>query len=673
MIDRIPTRGSASGSRLTPFARAVTLVMAAILAHGAPLFPTLAAHPNGSGAAVAPKAAGLEIEKVLPSGTIAYFSISDIGRTFESFKGTALYDIWADKQVQKFLEKPMQMMTAHSAEFEKHVAGMGGTASKGMTIERIASAFGGDIAVGLARLKMPEGGPTRENPPNVGAFLTFKIGDESAVDALVGMIETLAKTSTDSFVREPAMIAGVSGERMGPKDEPTKLYVAKAAGHIVLSFDETTAGAIVSALSGKSSGSALGSDANYSALAKSARRPGEVASFYANLGALFASLDPVLPPQAKAAIDALGMNGLQSIMMSSSIEGRGFVDVSAVHTSGEPKGIVKAFSGSPIDSAVVDSIPKDVVSFSVFSFDAGCVWNTLWDTIRAVDASKEKEARDMLAQFESQVGVKLKEDVIDQIGSRVVIYQRPQQPGQMIPDIVFQMQVKGAEKLGVSMEKLTKLAPNLALKNVKIAENTYYYLDLSAIFPLPFFQPSYAFVGDSLVFSPTLQSLKSVVNSRKSPTFESVRANEEFKSFLAKIPQSVTSLSYTDVKKSFGGGYDQIRQMLPLLAMQFGSEMPVDLALLPTSDAFTRHLYGSYSYSEQKGADGTTVAVGPMSTLFLIGVFAVAGAAGALIMGRARSAQVDAERTERVDAEKKKDAEEEDEDGDEDEDDDEPR
>jgi len=621
--------GSRSVSRAT---RATALALATILAHGAPAFPTLAAPAPAPTLAPAP-APAFDIERVFPAGSLFVASIADFAKSAEAMKGTALYAIWNDPQVQKFLEKPRQMLEQQSAMIEEEMASVKTPDGKPIDLKKVLSVFGGEVAFGLTGFSIPQGG---DSAPDVGAVLVFKIGDEAALDGLLATVESMAKSDSPSFVREKVTIAGASVDRMGSKDEPFQLYFAKSNGYAAFSVSEKTIGTVLSGLAGSASGATLGTDANYTAVSKTARRSGEIASIYVNFAGILANVEPVLPPQAKSAIDALGIRSLQSMAVSSSFEGKGFMDVATVHTAGERKGIVRLMDGPPLDSKAIDVVPKDVVSFSIFNFDAGVLWTTLWDTLKAVDAAKEAEARKMLADFEAGVGVKVKEDVIDSLGSRMVSYQRPMMPGMLLPDFAFFLQVKSADRLRDAMGKLAKLAPNVSLKEVKIGENLYYYFDLSKIAPVPI-QPSYAFVDDNLVLSLNLQSLKSIVNARKSPTFASVRENDEFKTFLPKIPQSVSSIGYNDVKKSFGSMYDQARQFVPLLAMRLGNEMPVDLALLPTSDAFTRHLYGSYSYSADSGGDASSVSVGPMSMLVVGGLAAVVGGIAAVLVGRASS------------------------------------
>lgn len=631
------TRDRRRVGRASRFTRVVATGLAVILAHGAPAFPTLAANAPNSIAAVAAPAPAFDIEKVFPAGTLFVASMADFAKTSEAMKGTALYSIWTDPQVQKFLEKPRQMLEAHSKSLEQQMASVKTPDGKPIDPRKLLSVFGGEIALGLTGVTMPQGGPGGSGVPDVGLVLVFKIGDEAALDGLLATAESMAKNHSTNFVREKVTIAGAAGERLGEKGEPFQLYHARSAGYAVFSPSEKAMGSILGALGGGSAGPALGTDANYAAVAKTTRRPNEIATLYVNFGGILSTLDPILPPQAKAAIDALGLKGLQSMSVTSAFEGRGFIDVSSVHTTGEKKGLLRLTDGPPIDATALGAIPKDVVNFSLFNFDSGVLWNSIWDTLKAVDPAKEAEARQMVGGFESQVGVKFKDDVIDCLGSRMVTFQRASMPGQMLPDFAFFLQVNSADKLRDAMSKLTKLAQGASLKEVKIAENTYYYLDLSAILPIPLLQPSYAFVDDNLVLSLNLQSLKSIVNARKAPTFVSVREHEEFKTFLPKIPQTVASIGYNDVKKSFGATYDQLRQFVPLIAMQLGNEMPVDLALLPTSDAFTRHLYGSYSYTVDNGADSTSISVGPLSMLIIGGAVGAAAGLGAVVMGRSAS------------------------------------
>lgn len=111
-----------------------------------------------------------------------------------------------------------------------------------------------------------------------------------------------------------------------------------------------------------------------------------------------------------------------------------------------------------------------------------------------------------------------------------------------------------------------------------------------------------------------------------------IRENEDFQRFFSKIPQDshLTQLSYNDIKGGVESAYGQVVMMLPMLTVAIDQELPVDMALMPTSDTITQHLYGSMSYG-MKTQDGAVMEGYSPIGGEVIGILAGAGVMGGLV------------------------------------------
>jgi general secretion pathway protein G len=157
-------------------------------------------------------------------------------------------------------------------------------------------------------------------------------------------------------------------------------------------------------------------------------------------------------------------------------------------------------------------------------------------------------------------------------------------------------------------------------------------------------QITYAITNDRFWFSTSTKALKKALDARATPPAENITAKADFASRFVEPPKgaTLTELSYGDTAANFENGYGQLTQVLSMvLAMQSGlmQELPLDISMLPTAEAISKHLFGTVTIGYSTGQNGhVTVTRGPFGAETVVAVAGGAAAVAALVGVRADQA-----------------------------------
>jgi hypothetical protein len=108
-------------------------------------------------------------------------------------------------------------------------------------------------------------------------------------------------------------------------------------------------------------------------------------------------------------------------------------------------------------------------------------------------------------------------------------------------------------------------------------------------------QPAFAINGNEVVFS--LESAKAVKSALNfTGEGKTLASNGPFMAFVKQLRSKgeLTAMSFTDNARTFAAGYTQVAGAAQMLATG-ASDLPVDLALMPSEQAITRHLAQSFT------------------------------------------------------------------------------
>jgi hypothetical protein len=237
----------------------------------------------------------------------------------------------------------------------------------------------------------------------------------------------------------------------------------------------------------------------------------------------------------------------------------------------------------------------------------------------------------------------LRRDLLGNLDGESLYYQTPGHGIGATGDMVFAGKVTSVDKVKRGLDLLMKVPSRFELP-VSAREETFEdtkitMLDLAQVLgPMAAIagaiNPCYAFRDGYLVCSTTTEGLKSLLQRIKTPPKDSVLDSEDFSKAWARLPADrvPTGVGYTNVKASFESGYNGLvgLTMIPQVS-QILQQLPIDLALLPTADSVSKHLFGAVSASYRDGEGELSLAFSPVGAeaFVLVGAAAVfAGMSG---------------------------------------------
>jgi general secretion pathway protein G len=316
-----------------------------------------------------------------------------------------------------------------------------------------------------------------------------------------------------------------------------------------------------------------------------------------------------------AVVQGLGLDGVRWVGGSDWRETTGRVRGTAmVSITPGAQGLLPrcmADTGS-IDRKIIERVPGDSLSMSAGSIDwLPAVYDFAMSTFKALEPTEYETAQAKLKEFMGESD--LRQDILVNLHGTLLSYgvpaAFPEQPSQ-----IMRIGVKDPNAFVKALRTLTASvataldfpADAVSLKESDHEGRTLYELDLSQT-PLAvgMIQPAFAVEGGELVIClQSTKALKTALNG--TPAESSLAQNKDLSGFLDSLAEKgkLTSMSFTDNAKTFGAIYGGIAGA----AQMFGggaSDLPVDLSLMPSEQAITKHLAQSWS-GGYVSADGAT-------------------------------------------------------------------
>ncbi|HMQ22512.1 MAG TPA: hypothetical protein PKE00_08495, partial [Planctomycetota bacterium] len=342
--------------------------------------------------------------------------------------------------------------------------------------------------------------------------------------------------------------------------------------------------------------------------------------------------------------DVLGLNGLKAVGISSGYDenGRGVSRSFTDLPEGERKGLFALNDGSPIDMGHLAWIPQGVASFSMMrlgNFEK--IYTTIMDAVTAYDEGVGEMAKGQIAQMEEGMGFNLQKDVFGAFSDELLTYSMPVSGIMATPEFVVMAGCKDSQKTLEVMKKLFALSEGvLALSEIS-GEEGLFSIDLTldefggGMDPTGMIDPTIGFKNGYMVLAFSRGDVKNAFARFEAADTPNVRDNAAFKPYLPFIPQNADSLSFADNATSIGGLYGSLSGMVGMVPIP--PEVPIDVGLLPSTEALTKHLFGSVAWSRTTAPGWEGESIGPMGPELYVGVVALGvggGIAGAVMSQR---------------------------------------
>ena len=624
-------------------------------------------------AASAGVAAG-DLASLLPSDTILYFSLPDIERAEKRCGNLPLFKLGREEEWKTFVEKPLSYAKEKGfPAMWKRIQEVGGPDLSFLEGFRLRS-----LDFALTSFKLEQWDKERASGSSLTPGIVLSIGCGEFAPKLEALTRSLIEECKepnyaiqeekigDTSVRLYTPVKNPEGHRTV---DPTVAWYVKD-GRLVFCLEQNAelCRGFLSQLLGKGRGPTLAQDKDYkAAMGKVGGEESEV-KFFLRVGEptakLFSQLHQIFKRDEKAeesqivifnpaaivkmiesVVDALGIKEIRAIACASTPQDSHSLNQSYILTSGAQKGLLGFLSTKPVDMALLAKIPKEAGGFSVGGIRVDALWEALWSGVRAFGEDKHKKVSEMLAAFETQVGVNLKKDLVDSLGETMICYSMPLQNLMMAtPELYFLLEVRDRERLEKSLTGLGKFAAEKA--GLQFKENQFeggktYSISLvglaGEISPLRqlFTQvsPSFAFTDKFLVAGMTRVGVKKALKRLASAEGEGAMGLPDFARFAPQIPKDACWLSYDDLRPIFTVVYQTIQMFGPMVASQAPVELPLDFAQLPAATTMTKHFFGQVSYSQFDGTGWYGRAFSPIGVDDLIGLASFARVVAAASFG----------------------------------------
>lgn len=607
---------------------------------------TLLSGLNPAQAAPADGAASL-----LPKDTLFVMSVDDHAAFKKGQADMPLTKIMAEDEVKTFLEKPTTMARQAIGKLQEQIRSQEGFEDFEMSLDDLFAGNYGKVFVALTHVGMPDPQAGRMMP-DIGLVLGIEPSQgapdwQRVIKDLIGR----AAQSTGKDVGFKAVDAGsYSYEEMtGGKDQRPPVVMGRVGDLQLFSLSHETMRMVMDRASGSAQGSALTDNASFQTAARQIGIEDKGAiRFYMNMNlgvrlmaegikfALQAQNETEFVPLVDQLLEKSGLLGLSSVSSAGYSKDGVAISKGFVGVEGELKGLLALAPDEPIDLAVLDVVPKNATSLSIFKVDLGAAYDFAMDVFQTVAEDEYNQAQGMLQGFGAQIAGEgnppfdLRNDLLANLGPQWVVLQ-PQSSNAMMPSFLIMAETGDGAKLMQGIQNLLTFGSMMsngefsskmtAYKEVDILQ-----VDIGAEAGIPI-SPCAAILDNYFILSLSVGDLKRHIRRAAKPG-ESIKSNEDFQRFYATIPEGaeLTSLKYTDIKFTVESMYGQLAMAVPMLTMAADFELPVEMALLPTQETITQHLYGSLAYSTSNDKGSTMTGYSPVGGE-LLGLLA-AGAIG---------------------------------------------
>jgi len=564
---------------------------------------------------------------LLPSDTLLYFGTHSVSAGSEATKMSAMRMILNEPEVKAFLTKPVSMADTFIQQMLK-AADVDGVDPSRLSLASMMSGSDdvapiGRVFMAVTHVTMPESGPDASPLPDIGLVAGLELLEDNDVSLLRGLWSRLEL---------PEVVTKYKGHDVLMKSTPDGIDIGLTfVGNLaVVSTSQKSLHAIIDRSAGGSDvGNSLGASVDYQALLEAAGGLQTGASSFMMrvapiyqlchglLGlSLFTDADAEMEKAMKLmqALDGLGLDALHWVGGVSHRELSGEVistSVTSVDTPGA--GLVPSLlrDTASFDLASLESVPGNCMAMSAFSMDAfPKMYDFVMRTFEMVAPDEYEEAQGMIS--EAMGGSSLRDDLLANAHGMLLNYTLPAEGFSGTPTSVGRVKLHNPDAFATAMTNLVasvseKAGQAAEVKSTQHESFAFYELDLSrTMLAMSGMQPAFAFDGDELVFSlQSAKELKTALN-RSVDSSDSLANNSGLKRFAEDLSRKgrLVGLSYSDNAKMFSLIWTPMAGAVQMLGVAAG-DLPVDLSLLPSEQAITKHLHESFT-GQYATSDGET-------------------------------------------------------------------
>ncbi len=627
------------------------------------------------------------ITEYLPAGTQMYVQIPDMSDFVSGLSGSSTGRIWSDPGVQEFLAPVLPMLDMELMQATAMLRSQGlpenlldfsqwdnfecGYAINELDIKHAmiaGSLMGGGGGGGTF---MGHGKPT----VRLSAAIVIAYKQEQMADQLFTFLYKAVGDDQNAQLTETDF-----GKTWTFTDDEGTVFAQLNGGEIMLS-----------AIMGEAPTTKLSDNQEFLA---SRKANSEEVYLYLDLGETVDLMDEVLaglPTEASQFINpvvsGLGLEALGIFNMSTGWKDGDSVLYGSATINSASKGLIASAHNTGVaDLGMLDYIPNEATSFSLSSIDAEKSWSVLEYLIAAcssgvdayieaggaevsraeleqlpfydwVNGSKQTQLKAMVESFGPRSFTWAVADAGSLMGGggggggTFIEVRNVDEVRATMTALINELEGISTPESPVSfrVKQLTLRERNEEGKWITRKGPDYYEMrinnldlppELASLSMLTAqFVPTWAITDDGWLVSATSSSpIRKALRDGVKVVEDSIKENQDVKDFLGRLPDTATTLAWSDPRPMIGGLVTMAQSMLPMVAGAVPPEqIPFDLNKFPGPDSFTTHLRPSEAWAINNASGTSFESVGSFSggeAILLAGTIGI----GVLVFGiRAKS------------------------------------
>lgn len=546
-------------------------------------------------------AESVDLAQRLPGNTLLYVGWSGCNHAATAARDTALGQTLAEPQVRTFFS----MLDGAIDSFVHRMADEEEDARTYQAVRRLVF----DICLNPGAIAVIDAG-FGETGPFVQSALVLQLGDraDGFTADLLGILKASGAPPTIEFP-----VAGRTMQQLAVP-VPGGLFFGAADGYFILATGKETveklldppaegAGSLAQSPRLTLPRVRFGGDADRRAM-----------TLFVDVAALLERARMVVPMFVREQSDqdaiwtivsGLGLDNVKSLTTELHFRQRGCFTGMFIHTDGPPAGLFAVGDTKPLSRDELALIPKQPYWASAFSLNLGEIYTNVMAVFASADPEGHGELTEAIAELEERLGLKLRQDLLDVMGEKFVVYDAPNSGGLWISGATLIMESSAPEKVQAGFRKIVEAIaeevnrpkrrqgrPHLTFSTSTYQGHQIDFVNLTGV-PMPV-APSWTTHENRVIVGLYPQMVMSALDRMGdgSPA-ESLLDNPDFAAAAKVLDGIGSTVTYVDTQR---GAQQLYTLALPLAqmgaAMVQAEGFEIDISCFPTQQALTRHLFG---------------------------------------------------------------------------------
>lgn len=510
----------------------------------------------------------------ISDGTLLYVEMENGQKFCEQMREIGLWQLFSSDEWKAFFDtippEFVQLIRGQQKQFEMQA---------GVTLKDVAEAFSGHFSIAAMDV-MP--GPM----PMPAVLLSWDMGKQA--DKVSTMLLQMYQGLVPGAQKEEYEYNGQTVYQLATPAMPA--YCAVMNNVLLLSTSKTHLEAV---LSGKHK-SSLQSYPRYQEIKKRTLRGRSGLFVYANAERMI-QMGVQMSGQAQQVqpmIDMIGVDALKGIGTGFYFKSSQVVESFYLHMPGERKGILgKVLPSKPASKNLEKYIPEDLIGFRHSHFELRGLIDAGLEALQMFAPRQYQQFVGMEEQFNQQLGVNLREDVVYNIGDEYL--STVSLSGGLIPDFAIQFSLKDPAVFTTAIEKLLQMVPKKHRYKFLWNGYNFNYFNVSTMSkPVPI-APTFVIDGNRILLTLYPEMAKNLIvqNSGHFP--------KDMMTYLDGYEH--TDVQYLNVEKLVVPLY---RTAIPFVqSMIPRSEVPIEFGLLPSGNTLKKYVNNAMAvwFTDQAG------------------------------------------------------------------------